>query len=341
MKSIITNVRSNDLVGAAAGAAILLALSAGPAGAQVAGVITVAGPSEGASGYVIATGYSKAITDHTPITKVIVQPFAGAEAWPTRMQRGEVNFGQHCGFKQVMEAYHGEGVFKEMGPMRNVRNASTAYGLPYTIHAVPSDIKTISDLKGHALFVQPSHTDLYNAIKLVLKEHGLTLGKDVKELPFRSPTEAIQGLLTGRGDAMAYGAIPGLAEVERAKGVTSLPIPPDVADKVYEAEPIWGKRILPKGFGPTKPEQDVPVLELECGLAAGAQTSADTVYQVMKAIFEHDEWKDVHPLAKQWTLEKASEIFVVPFHDGAVRYYKEKGVWTDEMEKKQQALLSK
>jgi len=30
----------------------------------------------------------------------------------------------------------------------------------------------------------------------------------------------------------------------------------------------------------------------------------------------------------------------LPYHDGAVRYFKEKGVWTSEMESHQAALLS-
>ena len=168
--------------------------------AEVPSVITIGGPSEGSSGYLIATGYSAVITKYTKIRKVIIQPFAGAEAWPTRMQSGEVNFGQHCGFKQVMEAYTGTGVFKSMGPMKNIRNVATAYGLPYAMHVVDAKITKVADRKGRTLFVQPSHTDLYNATITMLKVAGLTLGKDVKAINFRSPTEAIQGLLTGRGD---------------------------------------------------------------------------------------------------------------------------------------------
>jgi TRAP transporter TAXI family solute receptor len=289
----------------------------------------------------MATGYSAVITKYTKIRKVIIQPFAGAEAWPSRMQSGEVNFGQHCGFKQVMEAYTGTGVFKPMGRLKNVRNVATAYGIPYSFHAVDPKIKQIADLKGRTVFVQPSHTDLYTATRTILQTAGLTLGKDVKAIPFRSPTEATQGLLTGRGDAMVYATIPGLTEVQQGKGLHTLPITDAMFQKVSAVDPIWGQTVIKAGTGPTKPAADTPVLELECGLAAGAQTSADTVYAVMQALYDHhDEWASVHPLAKQWTLKKATQINVAPYHEGAVRFYKEKGVWTAALEAKQKKLLA-
>ena len=59
-----------------------------------------------------------------------------------------------------------------------------------------------------------------------------------------------------------------------------------------------------------------------------------------KAIYgHHDEWKKVHCFARQWKLKKATLIRVIPFHVGAVRYYKEQGVWTSELEGQQKALL--
>ena len=332
---------ASRLSATAALAALGLAAGGGALAADLPAVITIAGPSQAASGYVMATGYGTVITKYTSIRKVVVQPFAGGEAWPSHMQAGNVNFGQHCAFKPVIEAYRGEGVFKNAGPMRNIRHVARGYGLAWGFHTVDSDVKRIADLKGKSVFYQPSHTDLENAVKIVLSDAGLTLNKDVKGLPFRSPQEAIQGLRTGRGGTMAYGAIPGLAELKRGKGVRTLPLSDATMDKIYESEPIWGKTVIKAGTGPTAPAEDTPTLQVQCGLAAGTQTSADTVYAVTKAIYEHlDEWKSVHPLARQWTLARALDIFVVPYHDGAVRFYKEKGVWTAQHEARQKALLA-
>lgn len=325
-----------------AAAALGLIAAGGAAAAKLPSVITIAGPSQAASGYVIATGYGVVITKYTAIKKVVVQPFAGGEAWPSYMQSGNVNFGQHCAFQPVYEAFNGIGVFKKAGKMHNIRHVARGYGLAWGLHSVDPKIKRVADMKGSTVFYQPSHSELHRAVKVILQSVGLTLNKDVRGIPFRSPREAIQGLRTGRGAVMAYGAIPGLAELKRAKGLHTLPLSDAMLDKVYETDPIWGRTIIKAGKGPTAPDVDTPTLEVQCGLEAGAQTSADTVYAVMKAIYDHlDEWKGVHRNAAQWTLKNATKISIIPYHEGAVRFYKERGVWTPKLEAKQQELLAK
>jgi TRAP transporter TAXI family solute receptor len=318
-------------------------LWAGSASAELPKVLTIATAAEGTTGYVIATGYAGAISKYTEIEKVILQPFAGSANWPARMNEGEVDLGQHCGFEQVMQAYRGEGPFASLGPQKNIRSAVTGYGNPWGVHVVDPAVKTLNDLKGKKLFVQVSHSDHVTAMTELLKSAGLDYKKDITVIPFQSPQEALQGLMAGRADGMAFGALPGMTEVQRARGhMHTVPIPPEAVKKVQKADPVWGATVIKAGTGPLRPEQDVTSLEIECGLTAGAKTSADTVYSVLKSIYDHwDEWKDVHPLAKQWALKKATEIVVAPFHDGAIRFFKERGVWAPELEKLHQAELAR
>lgn len=326
----------------AAALAVACVQLSGAASAQAPTIATFAVPPEGASGYLIASGYSRLLSAHTPIQKVVLQPFASSSAWPVRMNTGEVHFAQHYGYEQIMEAYTGTGPFKPVGALRNIRNIATMYGLPWSVHVVDPNVKSLADLKGKTVFVQVSHTDHVTALRVMLKEVGLGYAKDIKVIPFRSPTEAVQGVSTGRGDAIAFGLIPSLVEIKRSKGMHTIPIPAELAQKVKAADPVWGATTIVKGRGPLAPEADVPVLEIECGMAASAQTNADTVYQVVKTVYtRHAEWKGVHPLANQTTLKKALEITVVPFHDGAIRFLKEAGVWTAELAAKQKELLGK
>ncbi|MPZ55282.1 MAG: TAXI family TRAP transporter solute-binding subunit [Rhizobiales bacterium] len=339
--SATRTARTARMTVAAALAAGCMQLS-GAASAQAPSIATFAVPPEGASGYLIASGYSKLLSAHTPIQKVVLQPFASSSAWPVRMNTGEVHFAQHCGYEQILEAYTGTGPFKSVGALRNIRNIATMYGLPWSVHVVDPNVKSIADLKGKTIFVQVSHTDHVTALRVMLKVAGLDYSKDIKVIPFRSPTEAVQGVSTGRGEAIAFGLIPSLVEIKRSKGMHTIPIPADLAQKVKAADPVWGVTTIAKGRGPLAPEADVPALEIECGMAAAAQTSAETVYQVVKTVYDrHGEWKGVHPLANQATLKKALEIVVVPFHDGAIRFLKESGVWTAELDAKQKELLGK
>ena len=334
--------RGLKLGAATLAAAASLMIAGASASDQVAKVITFAVTPEGTSGYLMASAFSKVITEKTPIKKVVFETFGGAAGWPARMQTGEVNFAEHCGFQQVHEAYSGLGPFKKLGPQRNVRNLATGYGLPFGIEVIDPKITTVQQLKGKTLFVTMAHTDHRIAIETMAKAAGLTLGKDLKVISVRSPQELIQGLLTGRADGLMFGLIPGLTEVQQARGLHTISLPQDVLDKVIEASPVWGTVTIRAGQPPLKPEHPVHTLQLLCGTAAGEQTNAETVYQVTKAMFDNlPEWTSVHPLAKQWSLKKALQINVAPYHEGAIRYYKEKGVWTPAMEAKQKALLAK
>lgn len=327
---------------ALAAAAAVCALNVGVAAAKVPAVITWAVPPEGASGYLMVTGFSGTITKHTPIRKIVLQNFAGVAGWPTRMQRGELNFAIHCGFKTVSDAWQGKGIFAKMGRLKNIRNVATAYGLPYGYHFADADVKTVADMKGKSLFLQVRHHDQVTAAKVLFADFGLTYGKDVKIIPVRSPREAIQGILTGRGDGMAYGAVPGLAQVKQAKsGFHTVSIPMRTLKNINAAEPVWGATTIKAGRNPLKPKTDVSTLELGCGISASTNTSPDTVYQVLKAIYDHhDEWINVHPIARRWSVKKAVQTTVQPFHEGAMRFFKEKGVWNAKLEAKQKELLS-
>lgn len=304
-------------------------------------LITAAVPPEGSSGYVLMAAMSKAITEKTPIEKVTLQTFSGAVGWPARMQTGEVGLGAHCGFKQVEEAYFGKGPFGKVGPQRNVRNMITGHGLPFAMTVIDKNITKIQDLRGKRIFALLAHEDHKIAVETLIRMAGLQSGSSIRLIPVRSAQEAIQGLLTGRADGLFHGLIPALTEVQQGKGLYMIPLSDEVRAAIIAAEPVWGQTVVPANAPPLKPETATPTIEVMCGIAAGAQLDEATVYLLTKTIFEQrEEWRKAHPLGVQWTPQRALQIMNAPYHNGAVRYYKEIGVWTGEHDKLQQKLLA-
>ena len=67
----------------------------------------------------------------------------------------------------------------------------------------------------------------------------------------------------------------------------------------------------------------------------------DVVYHFTKAFFENlKQFYPVHASAKEYTLKGSLEDPTIPFHPGAIRYYKEVGMWTPELEATQKELLA-
>ena len=68
------------------------------------------------------------------------------------------------------------------------------------------------------------------------------------------------------------------------------------------------------------------------------------VYWFTKQLHEnYNDYKDKHAILKDWTAEHnlSSQAWKIPRHKGHVRYFKDIGMWTPEMEARQRELLAK
>jgi hypothetical protein len=89
----------------------------------------------------------------------------------------------------------------------------------------------------------------------------------------------------------------------------------------------------------TGQDQPVNVFSLHSYFVAASRLSDDTMYKVTKALFDNiDEFHGFHATAKEWTIQETLDEPTIPYHPGAVRYFKERKVWTPELEKEQAAL---
>jgi TRAP transporter TAXI family solute receptor len=77
-------------------------------------------------------------------------------------------------------------------------------------------------------------------------------------------------------------------------------------------------------------DADVPVFVVSSVLVVDASMSDDLAWEITRALFDHrDELVAVHREARNLSLETASRGSPIPFHPGAIRYYREQNVWID------------
>jgi TRAP-type uncharacterized transport system substrate-binding protein len=125
--------------------------------------------------------------------------------------------------------------------------------------------------------------------------------------------------------------IPGVeatAEVTAAAVDNLKLIPTDGAlPKVFEKYgQVYVKANIPKTAYP-KMTGDVGVVGIPNVLVCNANADSDLIYKIVKAMFDHKaDLVAVHKQASEFTLDSAVIKTVVPYHPGAVKYFKEKGM---------------
>ncbi len=97
-------------------------------------------------------------------------------------------------------------------------------------------------------------------------------------------------------------------------------------DKLIKDKPYYAKAVIPGGLYPNNPDPTTTYGVLAT-VVASTKVPADTVYQVVKAVFENfEEFKKLHPaLAHLKPENMVKDGLSAPLHEGAARYYKEKG----------------
>lgn len=231
-------------------------------------------------------------------------------------------------------------------PIRHIMNICHSL-LGTTVHK-DSKIMSYADLDGKtvAIFSKTSQTvDLGG--KWVFEETGV-LDK-IKGLAQVGSKFGKEGMVQRTLDAWWYpiGGTPGgqyayQLEVDKAVGLRLLDPGKDAILAVTKKHPAFGAWEIPAGW--YNELQTKPVWALDMGMAMNVSRDLDEelVYQITKLL-----WENIESLAESGRYYKSSKLpqsienAVIPIHAGAIKYYKEAGVWSKEMEAHNEAMLAK
>lgn len=225
---------------------------------------------------------------------------------------------------------------------KNIRalfcGGSTMFGF---ITKADSGIKTIEDLRGKRVtYKSPSAT--YNqAAEAILKGNGLDPEKDVKALPMTDATAGLQELVDGKTDVV-LSAISGSKMEELNSKIEPFVIPVSNVEECVKASGNFFAAINVSKTFPGAAEGQ-PIIGTISQVSCRIDTPADAVYFMVKHVMEnYDELKAVGSDLLDWKPEAALKTAAgYPYHEGAVRYFEEAGMWTKEMADWQKAALEK
>lgn len=260
------------------------------------------------------------------------QPHGGSSVYLPLLDKGELTMGINSSLDSAM-AYNGKKPYKSA--TKKVRSIARIWQLPYTYMArASSGIKTIADLKGKRVIINlKSNVSLGQLNRTILTTAGLTV-KDVTPVTAGNIPQNINALVEGRADAAvtalgiplvrkAHAGIPG--------GVVMLSIGPKATDAFMNAGMPGSRTMMAKpskrNIGVAAP---MKIAGFDSYVNVSGTLSAEDVYILTKTL--HSNWKALqkgHPVLRSVKPSlMAPATNPIPYHPGAVKYYKEVGVWT-------------
>lgn len=231
-------------------------------------------------------------------------------------------------------------------PMRVIITSKAKFGLGVAV-AADTGVKTPADLKGKRVAFIRGDNALNIGTEAYLAYGGLTW-KDVQQVVFPGYGRSFEGLIAGQVDAAFTMSVTPPAQQLAAspRGIVWPELDPNNAagwKRMQEVAPYFQPHKMTAAAGGISAEKPVNFASYPYPIVVtNANYDADTAYNLIKAMIEdYPEYKDAAPGNDGYALEQQEMKWVVPFHDGVVRYYKERGIWTADMQKHQDMLVKR
>ncbi len=236
---------------------------------------------------------------------------------------------------------------KEWGPQRlRMLLLNNSDQLLTITTAKDANIKTMADLKGKRVAWVVGAPSLNQNITALLAFANLTWN-DVQKVEFGGFGAAMTGMINNQVDAAFASSISGPL-YQLASSARGIQYPTmDHKDKagwerVKKIAPFFVPFMGTEGAAMSK---DNPVEAATYPypiLIAYEKQNADLVYNMTKAMFAYyDDYKAAAPGNVGWELKRQVFDWVVPFHEGAIRYYKEINVWKPEYQAHNDKLIKR
>ena len=279
----------------------------------------------GGSWYPLGGAIGEALQKEIPGVTVAVMP-GGGVANVEGLEFGKCDLG-FSNSSSAVDGLNGREPFKKK--MENMRQLANLYAQYFQMVVVDSSkIKSPADLKGKIIATtQRGHTGTI-LTEQVLQVYGMSF-KDMAKVHFVGYSDAVSLMKDGHADIYTPGTtIPASSIIDLAadRKIRLIPLPDDKIAALQKINAGYLKRIIPKGTYPGV-DYDVAAVSYFAHLVVSAKLPDDLVYNITKTFAKNlPRFADVVKDMKGVTAKDLALDIGVPFHPGALKYYKEAGV---------------
>jgi len=190
-------------------------------------------------------------------------------------------------------------------------------------------VNSFADLQGKTLVTQSKGNTAEALTGDILKINGMTYQSLAKVSFQASYTDAVDMMKDGHVQVFTLGTTApasAVMDLASARNVHLVPVDDKTMAELKKANAGYNKLMIKAGTYP-KQDKDVPAIGYTTHIIAACDLPEDVVYRMTKAMAAgvNDMAAVVKPIAGLTAKDMAVDIGV-PFHKGAVKYYKEAGV---------------
>jgi len=265
------------------------------------------------------------IQKNIPGATVSVSPGGGiANVVGVQEEKAHIGFGNSS---SSVDGVNGREPFK--APTKNVMQMANLYPQYFQMVVLEdSGIKSPADFKGKGICPGPKGHTAELLAQQVLQLYGLSY-KDMSKVNHVSYSDAVSLMKDGHAQGYLLGTtIPAssILDLATTKKIRLLSLPEDKIKELQKLNVGYLRRVIPAGTYPGV-TYDTITVGYFTHLVVSAKLPEPLVYQITKVISENVErLADVVKDMKGVTVKDLALDIGVPFHPGALKYYKEKGV---------------
>lgn len=214
------------------------------------------------------------------------------------------------------------------------------------VAAGDAGINTPADMKGKRIAWVIGSPSLNQNITAILAFANLTWD-DVQKVEFGGFGAAMDGVANGQADAAFSSSISGKAyALEKSpRGIQYPVMDPNNTEgwkRLQAIAPFFYPANGTEGAGISKEKPAVSASYPYPVLMTYANQDAALVKAVVTAMVDtYPDYKDAAPGNLGWGMDRQKLDWVIPYHDGAIEYFKSKGMWTDAHQKNNDMLIKR
>ncbi|ROO28993.1 hypothetical protein SAHL_09520 [Salinisphaera orenii YIM 95161] len=312
--------------------------------AAMADIMVMGGNPTGSLFYAQSQAIASTIGRHTDL-RVDVLPQSSTVFFPMFMT-GEADIGLASPIGALLAA-DAEGPYDGANGGKGYRMKTVMLGSPIRLSLVVrkgAGIDSVADLEGKRVVANYGAFAGSTITALAVLANGGLSRDDVSVVNVSSYPGGVRAVMEGRADA-AVGSVGSgiLQQLNAQSGAKILPIDPseDAMARSKAVGPAFVPLLVEKGSSVGVAE-DTYTLSYAETIYARPDLDHAKVTAVIDALWaHHDELPKVHRSLSTWTPDRfVSTQAALPYHPAAIAYYKEKGVWTDDMAQRQKQLLA-